>query len=65
MSDEIGTERKKPDGSAYAAHLAAIAERNAASKKVARAKREEFELGRVKERREAERRQDAALRSKA
>ena len=64
MSDETGNQRKKPDGSAYAAHLAAIAERNAASKKAARARREEYELERVKNRREAERRQDAALSNK-
>jgi len=64
MSDENGNQRKKPDGSAYQAHLAAIAERNAASKRAARAKREEYELGRVRDRREAERLQDAALSGK-
>ncbi len=64
MSDEPGNQRKKPDGSAYQAHLAAIAERNVASKRAARAKRDQFERERVKDRREAERLQDAALSGK-
>jgi len=64
MSDENGNQRKKPDGSAYEAHLAAIATRNVASKKAAKARRDDYEREKVKDRREAERRQDAALRGR-
>ena len=62
MSDQANQQRKKPDGSAYAAHLAKIAERNVASKKAGREEREGYELERAKSRRETERRQDAGLR---
>jgi hypothetical protein len=64
MSDDSAAERKKPDGSAFSAHLAAIAERNVTVKKAGRAEREEHELVRVRERRDAERRQNADLRAK-
>ncbi len=62
MNEEMDTQRKKPDGSAYDAHLAAIAARNVASKKAGKARRDDYEREKVKDRREAERRQDAALR---
>jgi len=53
--------RKKPDGSAYAAHLAGVTERNRLSQKEGQARREERELGKVRDRHEVERRQDAKL----
>jgi hypothetical protein len=56
--------RSKPDGSAYAAHLAGIAERNVASKKAGRARREAHERSQGEARRAAERLQDAGLRKK-
>lgn len=58
------TDRSKPDGSAYAAHLAGIAERNLAVKKVGKARRAERELVQAKGRIETERLQDAGLRKK-
>lgn len=62
MSDK--TERKpgKPDGSAYAAHLAGIAERNLASKKVGREQRQARERTEADDRRAAEKRQNAGMR---
>ncbi|MEJ7750841.1 MAG: hypothetical protein WKF32_05260 [Thermoleophilaceae bacterium] len=62
MSKNEDNQRKKPDGSAYAAHLAGVTERNKASQKEGQARREERELGKVKDRMEVERRQDATLR---
>ncbi len=62
MSQKEEQQRSKPDGSAYAAHLAGVTERNRVSQKEAQARREERELGKVRDRQEAERRQDAGLR---
>lgn len=59
---ETEDQRKKPDGSAYEAHLAGVTERNRLSQKAGQAQREERELGKVRDREEVERRQDAKLR---
>jgi hypothetical protein len=56
--------RSKPDGSAYAAHLAGIAERNVAAKKVGKAQRAARELVQAKGRVETERLQEAGLSKK-
>lgn len=63
MTEQTDGRGPKPDGSAYAAHLAAITERNVASKKTGKARRAERELIQAKDHREAERRQEAGLRS--
>lgn len=65
MSDKEDYQRKKPDGSAYAAHLAGVTERNRVSQKEGQARREERELGKVKDRQEVERKQDARLQDKS
>jgi hypothetical protein len=58
---EASDARTKPDGSAYAAHLAAISERNVAVKKAGKAQRTKRELAQAKKRRESERLQEAGL----
>ena len=62
MTDKTDQQFRKPDGSAYKAHLADIAERNVASHRAGRERRQAFEQGRATERLAAERRQDAGLR---
>ena len=64
MSEDTDTRGPKPDGSAYAAHLARITERNAASTKAGKARRAEHELAQAKGRIETERLQEAGLRKK-
>ena len=64
MSNDIDVQRKKPDGSAYKDHLAGLTERNAASQKAGRKERQEYELGKLKDRQAAERRQAAEIRAK-
>jgi hypothetical protein len=53
----------KPDGSAYAAYMAGITERNAAAKKRGKAERAARELVQAKGRVETERLQEAGLRN--
>lgn len=54
----------KPNGSAYAAHLAGINQRNAAAKAAGKARRVERELKERRERAESERLQERGLRPK-
>jgi anti-sigma factor RsiW len=63
MTEQTDGRGPKPDGSAYAAHLANITERNAASKKTGKARRAERELVQARDHREAERRQEAGLKN--
>jgi hypothetical protein len=56
------TDRKKPDGSAYAAHKAALDERNAAARKIGKAERAVKELADDKARHATEKEQAASLR---
>ncbi len=62
MSEDTDGRGPKPDGSAYAAHLARITERNAASTKAGKARRAEHELAQARDRIETERLQEAGLR---
>lgn len=65
MSNESGqaeNHRSKPDGSAYAAHMAALGARNDAARKVGKAQRKERDEAKDKGIRETAKRQDAALR---
>jgi hypothetical protein len=54
---------RKPDGSAYTAHLARITERNVAAKKAGKERRTKRELAQAKQRMESERLQEAGLRA--
>lgn len=62
MSQDTESARRKPDGSAYAAHMAALSERNDAARKVGKAQRKERDEAKDKGIRETAKRQDAALR---
>ena len=62
MSDKKEQRSGKPDGSAYEAHLAGIAERNLASKKAGRERRQAHERSQAEARRAAEKLQDAGMR---
>jgi hypothetical protein len=62
MSEKSEKKPGKPDGSAYAAHLAGIAERNVASKKAGRERRQEHERSQAEARYAAEKLQDAGMR---
>ncbi len=64
MTEKTEGRGPKPDGSAYAAHLAAINQRNAASKKAGKERREKHELGQIRERRESDRLLDKAIEAK-
>lgn len=60
MSDKA-EKQSKPDGSAYAAHLAGIVERNLASKKMGRERRETRERAQAQARRAAEKLQEGRM----
>lgn len=62
MTEETDAPSRKPDGSAYAAHLAAVTERNTAAKKAGKARRTERELAQTKRSIEIERAQEAGMR---
>ena len=62
MPEETDSPRRKPDGSAYAAHLAGITERNVAAKKAGKARRTERELAQTRRSIEIERAQEAGMR---
>ena len=56
------TDWKKPDGSALKAQKDAVAERNDAARKIARAERQKRELAEDKARAASEKKQNAGLR---
>lgn len=65
MSNQSGSAestRSKPDGSAYAAHMAALSARNDAARKAGKAQRKQRDDATDKGIRETAKRQDAALR---
>ena len=57
--------RTRPDGSAYKAHMEALAARNDAARKAGRAERKTREESEERGRREASARQDADLRQRS
>jgi hypothetical protein len=60
--DAPGSRGKKPDGSAYKAHMEALETRNAKARKDGKAKRTAHEQEQAVAQRATERRQDADLR---